>query len=209
MTRSPLELRYPLMVANLVRQYRQASPAALAAGRNWYPAARRIVAEWSQAYAIDVQTVANVIAALSPQVEWSRNLIMADDLLAGRPLSIGGAIRSNIAKAYRLLDSGSTMSAVFPSGPKVNCFAANLAGDDGLVTIDVHASQAALCDPCWYGPFSMAKYQVFARAYQAAALRCDETPATFQAVIWSAWKERYPRERKNATKRSRAARRAA
>jgi hypothetical protein len=152
--------------------------------------------EWSKAYGVSVETAACVTAALSPQVEWTRNLIVADDILAGRYPSIGGCLPANIRKAYRLLEMSAKvedMLTVFPFGPKVNCFAANLAGDDSLITIDGHAAQAALDDPRFVKPLKWSHYGDFALAYASAALALGVRPSAFQAVIWLAWRERYPR----------------
>lgn len=201
-THSPLEKRYGLMVANLVRLYRQSTETERSAGKAWYSVARQIVRDWSATYSLPVETVANVVAAISPQCDWNRNLIIADDVLAERPASVGGALHRNLAKA-RALRAGTLpdMATAFPGGPKVNAFALNLAGDDTIVTVDVHAAQAALNNPRWAGSITFAKYAVFARAYIVAAHHCGLMPATFQAVIWHAWKARYSPEDKRARMR--------
>lgn len=197
-TKSPLEARYGLMVANLTRLYLNASDSARADGVAWYPRARRIIADWSATYNLPVQGVANVVAAISPQCDWNRNLIIADDVLAERTISIGGALHANIRKARALRSSDSLldMASAYPCGPKVNAFAANLGGDDALVTIDTHATQAALNNPRWAGRVTFAKYTVIARAYMAASHRFGLSPCAFQAIIWHAWKERYSPEDK-------------
>jgi len=79
------------MAANVLTVYTQASQGARYDGERWYPDARRIMREWSTHYGYSVATCAAVTAAVSPQVEWTRNLIIADDILANRPISIGGA----------------------------------------------------------------------------------------------------------------------
>src|SRR5438046_239682 len=61
-------------VANILLAYRAASPADIAAGRDWYPAASRIVdaiAEWAN---VDPPRVAAVMAALSPRNPWQWNV---------------------------------------------------------------------------------------------------------------------------------------
>lgn len=201
-TKSPLEALYPLFVANLVKLYRSTSPATRETGRAWYPNARRIVRDLAATHARPETQVADVIAALSPQCEWTRNVVAAENLLAGNTVAVVGPYRANILKAQRILHSGADIATVFPKGPKVNCFASNLAGDDWLVTVDTHAAQAARNCPTWFPGLSMAPYQVIAQAYQRAATRCGETPAAFQAIIWLEWKARYPRERKRQLQRT-------
>lgn len=194
------------MTANLKRLYRRATPEDIAGGIAWYPEARRIVAEWSTHYGYDASTVACVIAAISPQVSWERNLIIADDILAGRPPSIG-AIRQNVAKAQRLRDGApisevtARMAAVFPYGPKVTCFAANLAGDDNVVTVDTHAAQAAIGDPTLYPPLKWNRYAQIATAFVDASGATPHPPAAFQAILWLAWRRLFPAAHKRSIKR--------
>lgn len=197
MRRCQFEPRRTELVENLLSIYADASPSARELGRAWYPKARTIVREWSESYLLPLNTVACVVAAISPQCDWQRNLIIADDVLADRAVSIGGALHKNIDKARAILveQSGSlgAMMKFFPSGPKVNCFAYNLAGSDALVTVDGHATQAALNDMRSRVTLKWTPYRIFAECYASAAVRVAVQPATFQAIIWHAWKERYPR----------------
>ena len=197
---------YPVdsMTATLKRAYERSSLLAQVAGKSWYPEARHIMREWSDEYGYSVDTCACVTAALSPQIEWTRNLIIADDILAGRVPSIGGALPVNVVKAERLRDmraSCSDMLSIFPKGPKVNCFAANLAGDDSIVTVDGHAAQAALDDVQFSKPLGWKPYGDFAAAYVQAARDLGLSPSAFQAIIWLSWRERWPRLSKRAARR--------
>ena len=209
MARCQFESRIPELTANLVKLYRLAEPADITDGFDWYPKARRIVAEWSTTYDYHTSAVACVIAAISPQCEWTRNLIIADDVLADRPVSIGGALHVNITKARRLrddssllqLETGKRMVAVFPHGPKVTSFALNLAGNDSAVTMDGHAMQAALNNPRADYRLRWTPYLCFAQAYEAAAARLHVPSSTFQAVIWHVWKRLYPRMTKHAMRK--------
>lgn len=204
MSKSPLEAHRASFVRNLLALYHNASTQARADGASWYPDARRIVNEWSATYELSRERVASVVAALSPQCEWSRNLIIADDILAERAVSVGGALHVNIGKARTLRqaqrtylaptdDAFADMLLLFPCGPKVNCFARNLAGDDTIVTVDTHAIQAAFDDvrvtinPKW------TPYRIIAECYAVAAREVAIPPATFQAIIWHAWKETHSR----------------
>ena len=65
------------MVANLKRLYRRSTAEDRYAGVQWYPSARRIVREWATHYHYHDSTVACVIAAISPQCPWERNLVIA------------------------------------------------------------------------------------------------------------------------------------
>lgn len=195
---------------NLSSLYARAQPIDIEDGEFWYATAQHIVAEWAGTYRLYDTTVACVIAALSPQCEWTRNLIIADDILAGRNPSIGGALHACIRKAEILRDTcGATlllpiadrMRLVFPCGPKVNSFAQNLAGDMNVVTIDSHACQAGLNDPTADYRLGWYPYSVFADCYREMAHKVGRKPAVFQAILWHTWKALYPRKAKNHVKR--------
>lgn len=208
--------RVPQMRDNLIELHDKATSADIIAGETWYPNARRIVSEWSDTYNVSETIVACVIAALSPQVPWERNLIMADDVLAQRPLSIRG-LRKNEEKARRILATTHVLSRYdglrtletpadymlffFPGGPKVNSFAENLAGRDDIVTVDTHAMQAALNDVEARYALKWTPYECFQRAYSAAAFQVKRPPAEFQAIIWHTWKRMYPPQNKRNIRR--------
>lgn len=205
MSRSPLEAHRETFTRNLLAVYANAPQAARVDGARWYPDARRIVREWSETYALPLATVACVTAAISPQCEWSRNLIIADDVLASRAVSVGGALPVNVTKARAILQDAPTstlaMLRYFPSGPKVNSFAANLAGDDVLVTVDTHALQAAFGDVTVTRTLKWPAYTVLAECYASAALRVGLAGPTFQAIVWHAWKLAHPRVSKLQARR--------
>lgn len=192
---SPLHANVGRYCANLQTLYREHTTASdKALGSAWYPTARAIISEWSESYAVPVKTVACVIAAISPQIDWERNLVIADDVLADRAISIGGALHANIAKARRILaDNAEDTLMYFPHGPKVASFARNLWGDSAFVTVDGHAAQAALNDVLSTITLRWAPYVVFAECYARVAGKLGYAPSTFQAIIWHTWKRLHPR----------------
>jgi hypothetical protein len=209
MTRCRFESQRKPIIRNLLKLYRQADSADVSAGIEWYPKVQAIIREWASHYRYSVDTAACVTAALSPQLEWNRNLVIADDVLAGRAPSIGGVLHSNLRKAEQLRDSdwktdrhtiGVRMLEVFPGGPKVNSFAHNLAGDSGLVTIDSHAVQAALNDPLFKAGIPWTPYRIFAECYAVAAHKVERLPAEFQAICWLAWKRKHPTAEKRVSR---------
>jgi len=203
--------RLPELRKNLHAAYLRADVFDIECGEQWYPKAQGIVRDWASHYRLHDATVACVIAAISPQCDWPHNLIIADDVLADRPVSVGGALHVNIAKARRLRDTSGEILAgspvcrmmreVFPCGPKVNAFAQNLAGNMSVVTIDGHAMQAALNDPRADYRLKWNAYAVFAQAYQEVAYEVGRSAAEFQAIIWHVWKSEYPREVKRNLRR--------
>jgi hypothetical protein len=192
--RNQYHARIPEMTRNLRHLWkRETTSADVALGSAWYDSAHTIMREWADSYNFSIATCANVTAALSPQCNWNRNLIIADDVLARRSPSIG-ALRENVRKAIALRDNpGFDTRAVFKSGPKVYNFSRNLAGDYTAVTVDTHALQAALGDVEVVLSLKQAAYDAFAIAYQQTAESLALEPAIFQAIIWHTWKRLYPR----------------
>lgn len=183
----------PAMVRNLIAVYRTADYGNVRDGQEWYPKAREIVRQWSAHYSLDVRTVAAVVAVISPQCAWENNLIIADDVLAGRLPSVHGALNANLQKAYRIIADGAVdVSRYSPGGFKVQSFASNLAGNDGAVTVDTHAMQAALGDPTFAGCFRRPHYLIYSEVYRQAARKVRRLPSEFQAIVWLAWKSKYP-----------------
>ncbi len=195
------------LVRNLGKVYRLATPAERAEGSTWYQKAQGIVNDWRVSYGLQLETVACVVSAISVQCAWERNLIIADDILAQRPPSVGGALRSCIARAERIrrYDTGlpvdTTMRLHFPYGPKVLNFARNLAGDLHSVTVDTHGIQAACFDVLTTLTLKPKRYDIFADCYKQAAERYSPYyPAEFQAVTWLTWKRLHPTRGKIAAR---------
>ncbi len=194
--------RKPEIIANLIDVFAQSTEEDIEQGAAWYPNARDIMAQWSRMYDVDVRTVAAVTAAISPQLDWLRNLQTAEDVIARRPIRFGGALNSNVDKARRILrDSATDTLAYFAHGPKVANFARNLQGADNYVTVDGHATQAGLADATVAVRLPWTVYNIFADCYGTAAKYTGWKPASFQAIVWVTWKRLYPRTVKNALKR--------
>lgn len=192
------------MVRAILSVYAQAEQADLDDGRDWYPRAHDIVIEWADTFGRSIANVASVIAALSPQVEWSRNLVIADDVLHGNPPSIGGYIRAFHVKACAIRDEHlSNTLTVFKQGCKVANFAANLAGNwITAITIDTHAAQIAAGSPSAnLRVDTWTRYEPVYAAYRDAARRVGLPPAFLQAITWHTWKRLYPVTRKRAIRR--------
>lgn len=194
----------PTIRRNLLALYRSRTPDDESLGAVWYSNSHRLVCDWSEHYGYSIATTACVIAALSPQCEWSRNLIAADELLSGRNhLSISyGPLPANVRKAIRIRDdrAGQTLP-YFPCGPKVASFACNLAGDYSVATIDTHMVQAALNDVESTTSLKWGPYAVFAQCVSDVARKVQREPAIVQAILWHTWKRQYPRYLKNQRRR--------
>lgn len=188
------------LASNINRIMAVAGPSDIRNGVAWYPNARAIVDEWAALFQHDPRTVAAVIAALSPQLEWRRNLVIAADILAGHAPSIGTpvALPRNVGIAEAIRDTRATsLDAYFKQGHKVKAFAANLAGDLTRVTVDTHGAQIAAGSPLAnLRVDTLEPYTRVARAYATVAGRYGLAPATLQAITWLTWKRLYPRDTK-------------
>lgn len=188
---------------NILSVYRCATDSEVSDGISWYPRAHAIVTEWADYYSRSIANVACVIAAVSPQIDWDRNLVIAADLLAGNPPSIGGAIHSFVRIAEKVRDDrAGQLRDYFKQGCKVQCFAANLAGDYRFPTVDTHAAQIAAGDPAAnLRVDTWKRYEPVSSAYIAAAKLAKIEPAELQAITWLTWKRLYPVARKRVIRR--------
>lgn len=191
------------MIDNILRVYGSATETERTEGKNWYPRAHSIVCDWAETFERSIANVACVVAAISVQCEWERNLIIADDILRGDEPSIGGAIHRfvEIAKQVRI-ERAWSLDGYFKVGCKVRSFAANLAGDYSVVTVDTHAAQIAngsilgnLRVDTWK------RYTPVANAYVDAAKRVGVKPAELQAITWLVWKQLHPTAIKRVARR--------
>jgi hypothetical protein len=109
---------------------------------------------------------------------------------------------ANVRKARKILsDRATTIADYMPFGYKVNTFAANLAGNFDVATVDTHGIQAALNNVEATVTLKRTSYDVFSQCYVNAAHRAGLDAATFQAIIWHTWKRMYPRAMKIQVRR--------
>ena len=198
-----MSLTHNRMVANILDVYDTSTRDERLRGAQWYPLAHNIVLEWADTFERSIANVACIVAAISPQVEWTRNLIIADDILRGYPPSISSAIQRNLRIAEAIRDANATsLDGYFFVGCKVRSFAANLAGNFDVVTVDTHAAQIAAGDPranLRVGTWK--QYEPVASAYVMAARELRVEPSTLQATTWLTWKRMYPPEQKRVIRR--------
>jgi hypothetical protein len=201
---------HPATIARMVRNIRAVYARATAdeqtAGRAWYRVASHGCNVWAVEFNVHSYTVASVIAALSPQVEWQSNLRHALNLISGARATVLGASRplqANVRKAERILSDGAYLpDAYFIEGHKVRNFARNLQGNTKAVTVDTHASQIALGTPETDARIGLlSAYACFVKAYQRAAELEGIEPCEIQAITWLTWKRLYPAGRKRAIRR--------
>ncbi len=186
---------------NILAVFFTANPAELQHGSRWYPDALAACETIAQAYSLPVNTVAGVVAALSPNNKWSRNIIDADNIC--RLYTSGGyddaaqckvsTFNGNKQKALQILSGIAPLEVL--GGLKVRAFHQCILGLDS-VCVDGHAFAI------WKGEripttktpkISPKLYAAIASDYRNAASTINAvmgtayTAAQVQAITWTAW----------------------
>ena len=143
------------MADRIVATFNRATPANLADGLTWYPDARRLVADVAQASGMPVTTAAAVFAALSPRIQWARNVAAATAFLAG-DARLPGVMATSWARAAKVSQAVDPLAAL---GARRAADYEKLLGRKGA-------------------------YAAIAHAYRLAALRLGLNPCDVQAVCW-------------------------
>lgn len=171
-------------VDRIVATYRRATEADREAGARWYGEGEVFCTSLAAQTGHSVETVAAVVAHLSPRTTWSRNLYGATMLLTTGEAPT--CIAANVERARKALVAAEPRETFGPTAPKTRRFMANLLGERDVVTVDVWAARVA------FGPRDDAEkvlgrvgvYDAIERAYQIAALRLGVDPVTVQATTW-------------------------
>ena len=186
----------------IVAKFTLATSQEVQLGCDWYPSALSIAARIGEKYDVSAQTVAGVIAALSPNNRWERNIIDAENII--KCWAAGGTRTDMLnvkvctygkmkAKAIDILTLDAPITTIL-KGKKIgeffNCITNPLLND---VCIDGHAYSV------WFGQRLTMKevppigkklrLQIKTDYRDAAAFINEElgtcyTPATIQAITW-------------------------
>lgn len=187
---SELKAQY---VNNLQAVYRQATSEDKRAGVFWYRRARTAVQRIASDYGLDTDTVARVVAVLSPINKWERNI--KDARMMVRAYVNGdnfdsvrvATFHTNKAKAAAILNG--CPEAL--KGRKVTEFYRAIMGDTDAVTIDGHMMNAMR--GTYVGMASQTISPTEFRAMQAAIRHAARrrqyagqrlSPAELQAIVW-------------------------
>jgi hypothetical protein len=179
-------------VENIIQKYHSASPEFLKGGNEWYERAHDVAKGIGGG---DVQRGAGIVAALSPQMSWERNINMAHELVRHGTAS---HTEDNLKKALKIHEGADPREVL--GGHKVRSFYENIVdpSNPNPVTIDRHAHDIAVGDPFKgsgggtrntapvdLGLSSMGRYKHFEHAYRHAAGELGvELPHKVQAVTW-------------------------
>jgi hypothetical protein len=155
--KAPIEINVG-HVASIVDIFHKATYDEINAGINWYTAARESCESLSVKHNIPFYVVVAVVASLSPNNRWERNLENADRLIAA---FIAGDEAETVkcstyhamrAKAWNCLEIGTTEVRALElnsmlldelKGQKITAFYQNISGTSDAPTIDGHAANIA------------------------------------------------------------------
>jgi hypothetical protein len=179
-------------LVKLARALEARDPELYQQGLNWYTAAYAQAVFLADYYGTYSTTqVAGVLAALSPQVSWKRNVELAESAIVSHlsGLPITGQTGDNCNKAQAILDGGEPLEVL--GGMKVRAFYMCILakGDTDHVCVDRHAVAAWYLpgQPVW-GSLTPKRYHAVAADYVTAARALGLAPAACQAVVWCAWR---------------------
>lgn len=167
-------------MSDLLTQYEAAGPFR-AMGREWYDAAHERCAAIAGPH-LPVETVARVMAILSPRcfwqtcVTWTEAVVQA--YLAGHPVP-AVSTGANRSKAWRELHGEAALS-----GPKIDAFARAILGDHTAVVIDSWTLRTVGLSPVV--KVTPKRQRWITAAYTEAAEKVGETPRDMQAILWCA-----------------------
>jgi hypothetical protein len=190
--------RRDALVNNLVSFYvRNVTAEDKRDGMRWYGDARAWCLQQCEKYKVQPHVVMEVVAALSPNNKWSRNLVDAtiifDAVRSGKtPSDVKVCtFTRNKEKAFRIAQ-GNERIVWSKNTQKTFSFTDNIADENSeRVTVDGHAKNVAdnalrpLSDP---GTAVGAHYATYEQAYQIAAKCFGLKGYEFQAIVWVAWK---------------------
>lgn len=162
------------------------------AGLHWYWKAHYLAQKMALSSGHSLDTAVGIIAALSPGTKWERNLLEAEALLHGRPIT-HTTYTPNVVKA-KAIKLGNHPSKVL-GGPKVTAFYKLIMdpSDSNTVCIDRHAVRTCTKYK-WKSDVEASQwlrkgYDSCANAYRNVAKKLGLLPWQVQAVTWEVFRD--------------------
>lgn len=197
---APKKVTYKRAVANITAALNRAHPLEVKLGNDWYARANRLAREIAEKHQIPVRAGAHIIAALSPNSRWERNVKdakhLCDTLASGGRwdsirVSTYNTNRDKAIAIFRAARRGEEYENIL-KGQKVTAFARNIENPerDRGVTVDFHAHSIAIA---WRlkaheSVVSPKDYTIISRAYSDVATARALKPHQVQAITWVSWK---------------------
>lgn len=186
---SKLNLKSEDGINNIITVYNQASSEEKDYWGKWYHHAKDDVIELVEKYNIPFETMAAIVAVLSPGNKWKGNLLAAERVMQGSPKV--NAYPISLAKANKIKDSNDVS---WVSGPKVTVFYKSLLDPKSVennLVLDGHAINI------WRGEKKALKglkkpsketREKMVNDYLDAAKHLNVPVQAVQAVTWYIWK---------------------
>jgi hypothetical protein len=190
------------MVHNIMACYRAADDLQVAEGLLWYEEAQKAAHIIAAKYDVPVYIVVAVIAALSPNNKWSRNVANAAALIAAFIRGDGiDAVKVSTynkmkQKAWDILAARPDYEGAkrMLKGQKITSFFMDIMGEFN-VTIDGHARNIAYDEKVGLTDdrtnIGVREYRGLQAAYEEAAQRLGLMPYQIQAITWRVWRDRW------------------
>jgi|SRR5690242_19673335 len=172
--------RIDTLAQNIRDAWNAATDDQISRGRTWYTVANQLAEMVGNG---DVRKGAGIISALSPRMQWDRNVSLAIDAMNGEPIRAMGA---SVRKAEAILN-GADPESVLPMSAKTGHFYRNMVDptDSDAVTVDCWAYRVATRDWNAPGPKSPKDYREVADAYRMVANELGEITNHVQAGTWN------------------------
>jgi len=202
MTKQATLVDHERMIHNITSVYRDADATQYNEGLVWYDDAQKAAYRIAVKYDMPVYIVVAVIAALSPNNKWSRNVVNADALI-GAFISGDGMLSVKVSTYNRMKQKAWDILAARPDydgakamlrGQKITSFFMDIMGEFN-VTIDGHARNIAYGERVGLTDdrtnIGVREYRALQAAYEEAARRVGLMPYQLQAITWRVWRDRH------------------
>ncbi len=202
MTKQATLVDHEKMIHNIVTVLRDSDETQHAEGLLWYPNAQKAAHDIAIKYDIAVYLVVAVIAALSPNNKWSRNVTNADALI-GAFIRGDGIDAVKVSTYHKMKQKAWDILAARPDydgakrmlkGQKITSFFMDIMGEFN-VTIDGHARNIAYGERVGLtddrSNIGVREYRALQAAYEEAARRVGLMPYQLQAITWRVWRDRH------------------
>jgi len=171
------------MKNKIIKHYNSASLQNMLAGKGWYENAHIECQMIAIAFELPLSIVVGVMASLSPNNKWQRNIIDTWQLINKPHLNTKVCtFKPQRKKALRILESDGTDDTIkeILNGQKTKNFYDNILHylDSSVVTIDMWAYRSLDLK------HSKKNFELAANAYTEASIELELRPHQVQAVVW-------------------------
>lgn len=202
MKKRPTQLSKKKMMDNIIVCFNAATQEQVAGGMSWYSDARDAAYSIAEKHGVPVYIVVAVIAALSPNNKWTRNVSNADELIGAFIRGDGmdsvkvSTYHKMKQKAWSILSTRADYDTTktMLNGQKITSFFCDIMGEFN-VTVDGHARNIAYNERVGLTDdrtnIGVREYRALQIAYKEAAKTVGTMPYQLQAITWRVWRDRH------------------